>query len=73
MLIPEIPITQFKKLRVEEIKQLKSCVLTSDGEYLCTLIIPRTDFVQVRAEYLGVVSNSVGGVDLELFERLVEV
>lgn len=71
MLIPEIPITQFKKLRVEEIKQLKSCVLTSDGEYVCTLIVPTVDAIQVQAEHLGVRSNSVGGKDLS--ELFVEV
>jgi hypothetical protein len=63
-LIPEIEISQFKKLKVEQIRQLKSAILTADGEYLCTVVVPRTDYVKVQTEYLGEMSNGVGGKDL---------
>ena len=72
-LIPTIPFEKFKKLKPFEIKGLKSCELTVDGEYLCTVIIPPkdggitiTDHTRTQAEFLGLSGNSVGGQDLEV-------
>ncbi len=64
-LIPEISITDFKKLKVEQLKRLKSCEVTSDGEYLFTFTNPQTDYIRIQAEYKAQLSNSVGGVDLK--------
>ena len=64
-LIPSYTITELKKLRIPEIKRLKSCEITSDGEYLFTVINPQTDFIKVQTEYAGQISNSVGGEDLD--------
>lgn len=64
-IIPSITITQFKKLKVEELKLLKCCEVTENGEYLFSYINPQTDFVKLRAEYLGQLSNSVGGKTID--------
>ena len=62
-LITDISWTQFKTLKASELKELKSFAVTSDGEHLCTVIIPQTDFVQNQAENIAQLSNSVGGID----------
>mgnify|MGYP001613531786 CR=1 FL=1 len=62
--IHDIPFVRFKQLKASELKELKSFAVTSDGGYLMTVIIPRTDFIQVQAEYLAQLSNSVGGKDV---------
>ena len=64
-LIPEITISEFKRLKVNELKQLKSCEITSDGEYLFTYINPNTDYVKIQAEYLAQKSNSIGGKSID--------
>ncbi|MFA5753623.1 MAG: hypothetical protein WC910_11195 [Bacteroidales bacterium] len=69
-LIPNITITDLKKLKAPQIKELKSCEIYSDGEYLCTLIIPHgdvntKDYGKTQADYLGQKTNIVGGRDLE--------
>jgi hypothetical protein len=63
-LIPEIEISQLRKLKVEQIRQLKSVIVTADGQYLCTVVIPRTDYIKMQTEYMGELSNGVGGKDL---------
>ena len=72
-LIPEITISEFKKLKVEQLKRLKSCEVTSDGVYLFTFVNPQTDFIRVQTEYKAQLSNSVGGEDLNSILRKVEV
>ncbi len=64
-LIPSIGLGEFRKLNAEELKRLKSCEVTSNGEYLFTFVNPQTDFIKMRAEYMGQLSNSVRGEDLE--------
>ena len=64
-LIPSYTITDFKKLKVPELKRLKSCELTSDGHYVCTVIIPQTDYIRVQTENLGMIGNAVKGESLE--------
>jgi hypothetical protein len=66
--IPTITISEFKLLKVKEIKEMKSCEIISDGEYLCTVVIPPknggitiTDHIRARAEQAGFSGNSVGG------------
>lgn len=77
-LIPEITISEFRKLKALELKQLKSCEVTSDGETLFLAIIPPvsggvsiTDYIKTQAEYLAVKANTAGGK--ELSEILEEV
>lgn len=63
-LIPSISITEFNKLKVNELRELKSCEVVSDGEYLFTFINAQTDYIRVQSEYMGEMSNSVGGKEL---------
>jgi hypothetical protein len=67
-LIPEMKLTDFKKLKAEQIKELKSVEVYSDGEYLFTAVIPAANGgssvignIRTKAEYLCNTSNSVGG------------
>ena len=64
-LISEISITEFRKLKVPELTRLKSCEITSDGEYLFTFINPTTPYIRVQAEYLAQLGNTVGKETLE--------
>jgi hypothetical protein len=63
-LIPEYNLSDFKKLKAGQIRRLKSCELVADGEYVCTVIIPQSDYIRMQAEYKSQLSNSVGGEDL---------
>lgn len=63
-LIPEISISDFKKLKAHELRRLKSCEVYSDGEYLFTFVNPQTDYIRIQSEYRAQLSNSVGGEDL---------
>ena len=64
-LIPSYPIGKFKLLKANEIKRLKSCEVTSDGEFLFLFINPSTGFIRDQVEGLAQLSNSNGGEDLE--------
>ena len=64
-LISEISLGDFKKLKTSKLRQLKSCEVTSDGNYLFTFINPNTPYIRSHSEYLGNLSNTVGGKDLE--------
>lgn len=64
-LIPTYTISEFKKLKVPELKRLKSCEINSDGEYLFTFVNPNTDFIRRQTEYMSQLSNSVKGESLE--------
>jgi hypothetical protein len=67
MLIPEIPYTEFKKLKASEIREMKSYAVISDGDILFFAIIPPInsgatiiDNIKTKAEYVGLSGNSVG-------------
>lgn len=64
-MIPEISISEFKKLKVHQLKELKSCEVFADGEYVFTFINPNTPFIRAECEESAMVSNSVGGKNLE--------
>jgi hypothetical protein len=64
-LIPNYALSDFKKLKASEIRQLKSCELVADGEYVCTIVIPQTDFIRVQVENTAQLGNSVSGKTLE--------
>ena len=66
--IPEIGITQFKKLTPEQLRRLKSCEVTCDGEYLFTFVNGNTEpsgFLKTQTEYKCQTANAVGGESLE--------
>ena len=69
-LIPQITISEFKKLTGAEIKEMKSVEVTADGEVVFYAIIPPyrggmsiNDNIRTQAEYLGHRGNSVGGLE----------
>ena len=69
-LIPQIPYSEFKKLKASQIRELKACEVIADGEHLFTAIIPHSDlvsttYIRTQAEYLGMKANMVGGKDLD--------
>jgi len=67
-LIPTITFTQFKKLRPEQLRRMKSCEVTFDGEYLFTFVNGSTEasgFLKTQAEYNCQTANAVGGESLE--------
>lgn len=71
--IPMISITEFKKLKVWQLKQLKSCEVYSDGDYLFTFVNGHTEasgYLRKQTEYNCETSNSVGGLSLaEILEE----
>jgi len=58
--IPSYTLSAFRKLSGEQIKQLKSCEITLDGEYLFTFINPTSDYIKLSAEQFGGLANSIG-------------
>ena len=68
-LIPNITLSQLKGLNSKQIKRLKSCEVTTDGNYLFTLINPTTDFIRQSADREGELSNSQPG--LETIEEIL--
>ena len=70
-LIPELSVSDFKRLKASELKELKSCEVYSDGEYLFTFINAQTDFIKSKAEYMGQLSNAVGGKTMEQIKEAV--
>ena len=72
MLIPEMQLSEWRKLKAGEIKGLKSCAVVADGALLFFAIIPPVeagvtivDRISTQAEYLAAQGNSVGGRELE--------
>ncbi len=67
-MIPTITISEFKALKVAQIKQMKSCEVYADGEFLCTIIngnLEDSGYIKTRAEYLALSSNTLGGKPIE--------
>jgi hypothetical protein len=67
-LVPQVNLSDFKKMKAIDIKEMKSVEVISDGETLFFAIIPPanggasvTDNIKTQATYLGVLSNTVGG------------
>jgi len=73
-LIPQLAITEFRKLRVTELKRLKSCEIYSDGEYLFTFVnggVDTSGYLRLQTENRCQTANGVCGETLE--QILVEV
>jgi len=64
-LIPSYPLSKIRNLSGKQLRELKSCEVTVDGEYAFTIISPTTDYIKLQAEYLGQLGNSVGKHTLE--------
>ena len=67
-LIPEMSISEFKKLKVYELKELNSCEVYSDGMYLFTFLntmLEPSGSIRAEAEYMAQMSNSVSGKSIE--------
>jgi hypothetical protein len=66
--IPSYTITEFRKLKAPELKRLKSCEVTSDGEYLFTFVNGYTEpsgYLRNHTANLCQTANAVGGETLE--------
>lgn len=70
-LIPILSISEFKKLKASELRNLKSCEVYSDGEYLFTFINGQTDYIRLAVESLSQTSNAVGGKTIEEIKETV--
>ena len=64
-LIPEIKFSEFKLLKASQLQKLKSCEVTSNGEYLFTFLNAQTAYIKNQAEFNAQLSNSIKGLDLE--------
>ncbi len=67
-LIPQISVSDFRKLKVPELKRLKSCEIYSDGEYLFTFVNGSADtsgFLRLVTENRCQTANGVCGETLE--------
>ncbi|KKL50567.1 hypothetical protein LCGC14_2304220 [marine sediment metagenome] len=63
-LLPEIVVEAFKDLTTQELRDLHSTeVVTKNGDYIGTFIVPQSDYVKMQVEYLGQMSNSVKPVE----------
>lgn len=67
-LIPSIPLSEFKKLKTEQLRRLKCCEVVSDGEYVFTFVngvLEPSGYLRKQSEYRGQEANAVGGETLE--------
>lgn len=69
-LIPSITKSAFMKLTTGQLKRLKSCEITSDGEYLFTFVNGSGNsepsiYLRTQVEYLSQTANAVSGETLE--------
>jgi len=62
-LIPAIALKDLQAMKPGQLRAMKCCEVTHEGEYIATIVIPRTDHVRMQTEYLGEKSNSVGGIN----------
>lgn len=66
--IPSISFTEFKKLRPEILRELKSAEITFNGEYLFTFVNGNTEpsgYLRTKCQYSCEAANCVGGKSLE--------
>lgn len=73
-LIPEISKTELFKLKVSELKQLKSMEVYADGEYLGTWVNGKAEtsgYLRTQTEYNCLNSNAVSGKTLEEIKEAV--
>ena len=74
--IPSISFTEFKKLKPEQLRELKNYEVTFNGDYLFTFINGSTEpsgYLRTRCQYAGASANAVGGKTLEELTEKEEV
>ena len=74
-LIPELTISEFKKLKVIELKRLKSCEIYSDGDYLFTFVnggVDSSGFLRLQTEHRCQTANAVCGETLNNILKVEE-
>uniref|UniRef100_A0A6M3L109 Uncharacterized protein n=1 Tax=viral metagenome TaxID=1070528 RepID=A0A6M3L109_9ZZZZ len=67
-LIPMLTISEFKKLKVPELRRLKSCEIYSDGIYLFTFVngsVDASGFLRLSTENRCQTANAVSGETLD--------
>ena len=67
-LIPMMTISDFKKLKVPELRRLKSCEIYADNEYLFTFVngsVDASGFLRLQTEYKCQTQNGISGETLE--------
>ena len=67
-LIAEMTISEFRKLKVSQLKRLKSCEIYSDGNYLFTFVnggVDQSGFLRLQTEYRCQTANGVCGETLK--------
>ena len=66
--LPEISLTEFRKLKPEQLRELKNCEVTINCEYLFTFVNGNTEpsgYLRMKCQYDGAAANAVGGKTLE--------
>jgi hypothetical protein len=59
-LIPEKTMVEFQSMSEDEVRAMPSLILLDrKGAYLATLVVPQTDYIKMKVEYLGEISNGV--------------
>jgi len=67
-LIPQINFTDFKKLKAEQLRRLKSCEVFFNSDYLFTFVNGDTEpsgYLRTQTEFKAQTANAVGGETLE--------
>ncbi len=65
-LLSNIQLETLQGMTPAEIKALPCVdVINKNGDYIATLVVPRTDFVKVQTEFLCVKSNAIWSGDFE--------
>ena len=67
-LIPNLTWTEFKKLKPEQLKRMKSCEVFYDYEYLFTFVNGNAEpsgFLRAQSEFKCQTSNAISGQTLE--------
>lgn len=67
-LIPDIQVSDFRKLNVEQIRRLKSCEVIAEGQYLFTFVngnLEASGYLRKSSENNAQAANAIGGLSLE--------
>ena len=66
--IPQISMSDFRKLKVHQLKRLKSCEVYADGNYLFSFVnggVDASGFLRLQTEDKCATANNVCGETLE--------
>ena len=72
-----IPFSKFKQLKAGDLKELKSFKVTSDGELLCYIIVPRGETIiqgalNSQVEDIIMRYHVVGGKECTLLDGVLQ-